>query len=322
MFWLELVGPDGKSSRVPIGERPLFLGRDPTNDVALTDDTVSNRHASLFVRDGRVWLEDLKSTNGTKVNGKRVADPVELKPGDDIELGRRTRLSLVGDAMARDERLVVPVLEHVDVGAQVPITTDRLEIGPRPGSAVRLDVPEEEAATLLVYPTGEIWLGRHDELTELSEDGRFEIAGHTFRVRRPASVRQATRDIKAVGSPYAVRVTLDGPLGPEAVVEDLDSGRTHKVDAENRATLLYVLAAKARDELSAGIPADIAGWCTDDEVVVGVWGRAAVDNPVNSLHVLVSRLRKELRSAGIDPWLIEKRRGHIRVRVREARVGA
>jgi hypothetical protein len=120
---------------------------------------------------------------------------------------------------------------------------------------------------------------------------------------------------------YLVRATLDGPTGAEATITDEASSRTHVIRAENRATLLYVLATKFSEDMAGGIPPELAGWCTDDEVVVGVWGRTAVDNPTNSLHVLLNRIRNELKLAGLDPWCIEKRRGHVRIRARSVVVG-
>lgn len=64
----------------------LLLGREPACQVVLSDPTVSRRHARLRFRDG-VWLiEDLRSRNGTIVNGVAVGR-CELRPGDELRLG-------------------------------------------------------------------------------------------------------------------------------------------------------------------------------------------------------------------------------------------
>ena len=53
----------------------------------LAEDLVSRRHAALS-RDGERWvLRDLGSTNGTRVNGVRVVEDVEVRPGDRVNLG-------------------------------------------------------------------------------------------------------------------------------------------------------------------------------------------------------------------------------------------
>jgi hypothetical protein len=64
----------------------LLLGRHPACDVVLGDATVSRRHAQLMFRDGAWVLQDLASTNGTRVNGQRVGRTT-LRAGDTISLG-------------------------------------------------------------------------------------------------------------------------------------------------------------------------------------------------------------------------------------------
>ena len=69
-----------------------LIGRNPTTDITLLDDGISREHAIiLYDADSDSYsLEDLQSTNGTQVNGKRVRS-VELGHGDEIEIGQ-TRL--------------------------------------------------------------------------------------------------------------------------------------------------------------------------------------------------------------------------------------
>ncbi len=67
-----------------------LIGRAPTCDLQLPDESISREH-SVVLADGETFmLEDLQSTNGIKVNGKRVRS-VELGDGDEIEIGQ-TRL--------------------------------------------------------------------------------------------------------------------------------------------------------------------------------------------------------------------------------------
>ncbi len=55
--------------------------------MALADDTyVSQLHARLFRKEGQLFVEDLGSTNGIKVNGRRVNN-AGLRPGDQITIG-------------------------------------------------------------------------------------------------------------------------------------------------------------------------------------------------------------------------------------------
>ena len=71
---------------VPLGPDPVLIGRDPQNDVVLDDRRVSRKHAEVRLRLGRYTLYDLQSTNGTYVNGRRVAEKV-LEDGDKISIG-------------------------------------------------------------------------------------------------------------------------------------------------------------------------------------------------------------------------------------------
>jgi len=71
---------------LPLGPEPLATGRDPQNDVVVDDRRVSRKHAEIRLRLGRYTLYDLQSTNGTFVNGRRVAEVV-LSDGDRISVG-------------------------------------------------------------------------------------------------------------------------------------------------------------------------------------------------------------------------------------------
>ncbi len=89
--------------------REISLGRDPKADVALGHSKVSGRHAKVSLRDSGWILEDLQSTNGTFVNGRKITRVV-LTTGDMIRIGSYV-LQFVGgadarDAVAREEPLV------------------------------------------------------------------------------------------------------------------------------------------------------------------------------------------------------------------------
>jgi len=67
----------------------MLIGRNPTTDITLLDDGISREHAIiLYDADSDSYsLEDLQSTNGTQVNGKRVRS-VTLRNGDEVQVGR------------------------------------------------------------------------------------------------------------------------------------------------------------------------------------------------------------------------------------------
>jgi hypothetical protein len=87
-YLAELVLPDGR--RVALGSQGLVIGRLPECDVVLADSNVSRRHAEVQRRGDGVFVSDLGSTNGTKVNGVPVREQL-LSSGDEITVGS-TRL--------------------------------------------------------------------------------------------------------------------------------------------------------------------------------------------------------------------------------------
>lgn len=89
-----LVGQDGKNYQLYVGE--TIVGRSSRCDIQIIGDTtLSKRHAKLVERNGRFTLYDLGSTNGVKINGKRLRQPVLLSPNDQVQLGDNTYLKFV-----------------------------------------------------------------------------------------------------------------------------------------------------------------------------------------------------------------------------------
>jgi pSer/pThr/pTyr-binding forkhead associated (FHA) protein len=80
-----LVFPDGQKRG--LDSRTVSIGRTTENDIALADDFASARHARIEPRRDGVWVSDAGSTNGTYVNGAKLAKPHRLKPGDVIRVG-------------------------------------------------------------------------------------------------------------------------------------------------------------------------------------------------------------------------------------------
>ena len=90
---LELSERDGR--RRVEGSCPFVVGRSSDADLLLLDPEVSRRHAR-FENDGRtVFVSDLHSSNGTFLNGRRVVEAIEVRPGDEIDIGT-VRLTFLG----------------------------------------------------------------------------------------------------------------------------------------------------------------------------------------------------------------------------------
>ncbi len=81
--------PISETRRIPLTKEVTRLGRDPEGEVVIDADAavVSRRHAEIRLTDGQYTVIDLKSFNGTIVNGQRITAAVSLFDGDQIELG-------------------------------------------------------------------------------------------------------------------------------------------------------------------------------------------------------------------------------------------
>jgi pSer/pThr/pTyr-binding forkhead associated (FHA) protein len=86
---LEIVQRSGR--RPHCVRPPVEIGRSKDAGVALPDPEVSRQHARLSSHDGVVYVEDLHSRNGTFLNGRRVREAIEVREGDEIDVGA-TRL--------------------------------------------------------------------------------------------------------------------------------------------------------------------------------------------------------------------------------------
>ena len=286
--------------------KPLTLGRAPSNDVVIQDDTVSWHHALVWFDGDKLWVRDVGSSNGTFVDDERVRADTQVAAGSVLRLGTTIELELKPATLTS---FSCWLLEDLDGGLSYALVHDRFRIGP--GG----DLPLEGADATLLLPGDEVWLGIDGEDHELSEGEPFELGGRRFRVVRGSPDYAPTREPAPDRYPYRLEATLSGPTGPEATLLDLRSGARHRVEAENRAVLLYLLGRHQQDD--AQTPEAERGWGSDEEIALGIWGRSWTERNVNGLHVLVYRLRKELEKAGFDPWFIEKKRRYIRGRFAE-----
>ena len=110
---LVIVGrpPSGLSEGHTFALRPgITAGRRPGTGIELDDAFMSGDHARLTVDEGRWWVTDLGSTNGTFVNGARIDRATPLKEGDEVRFGRiRTRFTVEkGQGAAHDRVLQAP----------------------------------------------------------------------------------------------------------------------------------------------------------------------------------------------------------------------
>lgn len=310
-YEIQILQPD-TGPAIPLEETPKRVGRSPSNEVMLGDDSVSWHHAQLWTEGDAAWVRDLGSRNGTFINGERAVSSVRLVHGDEIRIGAHARLRVI----ASGPSTAVFRARHVhdlSTGLRVLVRSDRFHIGSSRGNDLRIDDWPVRTATIVLHDNGEVWVGTDDGEWPVEIGVAFEIRGRRFAVVEDHGAHAPTVDMGATGYPYIVNLLSDGP-SPQVALIDPGSGRELLLTG-NRGVLLFVLSRNlARDRVAGRLDAE-QGWCTTDDVLVAVWGRGQKD--LNSLNVLVHRLRGHLSEEGFDPWFIEKRRGAIRVRLRD-----
>ncbi|MBC7632946.1 FHA domain-containing protein [Aeromicrobium sp.] len=85
---LQVVSGPNAGQSVPLGDKPILLGRGTDAAIRLDDDYVSTRHAR-FATNGEQWfVEDLGSTNGTYLGSQRITSPVPIGLGIAVRLGK------------------------------------------------------------------------------------------------------------------------------------------------------------------------------------------------------------------------------------------
>ena len=87
----------GGEDDITIHRFPCVVGRHPDCDYRIDNPLVSRQHCALTLRDGRVWVEDLRSRNGTCLNGEPLRGARPLGDGDELDLAHLPfRVHLVG----------------------------------------------------------------------------------------------------------------------------------------------------------------------------------------------------------------------------------
>jgi pSer/pThr/pTyr-binding forkhead associated (FHA) protein len=182
--WVLVGSPSGR--REPV-RKTMLLGRGAGSDILLPGNYVSQRHAELSIREGgELWVKDLDSKNGTKVNDQRVATR-RLKAGDQIDIGgnafrvEKSSWVLVGSPSGRRESVHKTMLLGRGTGSDILLE----------GNFV-----SQRHAEISIREGGELWIkdldskngtkvnGQRVATCKLKEGSRIDVAGNVFHVER------------------------------------------------------------------------------------------------------------------------------------------
>jgi pSer/pThr/pTyr-binding forkhead associated (FHA) protein len=104
------------------------VGRDEVCDVRLESKTVSRRHAIVFEREGRWWIADTGSYNGTFINGDRVPPGValQLRHADRVQIGSEVLVFSSPDALTDEDR--TEPHDELEQLPQIPLSPLQLQV--------------------------------------------------------------------------------------------------------------------------------------------------------------------------------------------------
>jgi len=86
-FSVILTEKGGSTQRLDFDVEEITVGRVDENHICLPKGNISKKHTKIVVKDGKIIVLDLKSTNGTYVNGKKLAGPQVIQPSDNVYIG-------------------------------------------------------------------------------------------------------------------------------------------------------------------------------------------------------------------------------------------
>lgn len=120
-----------------LSEQATTIGREANNEIVFEELEISRRHASVTFVGGRHMIEDLGSTNGTFVNGRRISTAVPLRDGDVIDMGDSVSFIFHSPPEKVDATLIEPEIDEIgEATVQQPGGAAQQQYSPPP------DVPQ------------------------------------------------------------------------------------------------------------------------------------------------------------------------------------
>lgn len=238
----------GRSFEVSPGV--MSVGRAIDNDLVFDDPSLSRKHGRLTHAAGRVEVEDLGSSNGTWVNGRRI-DRSPLQPGDVLRFGE-LQLLVEGEGGTPQQS---PQARQTNTPFHTPLATPAAVTGSRTGLLFGV-----VGALVLVLAAGGTWLFlRSRKAPVAAQDTIAHIAAEAADHFQKGKEKLAAKDFAAAEAEFARTLELD-PANVEASRLKQQAAAEPQYEKESR-QLSAKLAMGSRADLEAathflaGIPA-------------------------------------------------------------------
>lgn len=203
MFAITVTEKGGTPQRMDFDKPEITIGRIHGNDIVLAKGNVSKKHSRILFKDNRFIVVDLKSTNGTYVNSRKITSPFVLKAGDKIYIGDFTLLI--------DDAAFVADGAHESLEAKPLRETPLIERAPSfvPPIAQPPGVPplSPDISSLNDEPLDDLPPARAPVSTRPSTPPQFTTPGRPEAKLQAAAMSQmeeVSAQVQAQANPYAV----------------------------------------------------------------------------------------------------------------------
>ncbi|MDB4955105.1 MAG: hypothetical protein JWO36_2674 [Myxococcales bacterium] len=225
----------GDSIELPLGE--TVVGRDVGCALRFNDPSVSRRHLRFIRREGEVFLEDLKSSNGTLLNGRAITAAIHVREGDIISVGSRELIVRMPQATEEPDTILLRLAARSTpsfdrqivraVTAQIPVTMPPPLVAnqrcPQCGAAVSGEDDECERCQYRwgTFRPASVTDVRKNPLNRRRHERR-SIELHLVYVSSELEIEATTRDLSESGV-FVCSEVLD-PIGTECQLTILVDG--------------------------------------------------------------------------------------------------
>lgn len=306
MAFLELKSGPRSGERIPLRTGRAVIGRHPGCDIVIDTSAVSRQHAAIVIEDGQAIVEDLRSRNGTLLNGKLLASPHRLVDGDQVQICEQVLMFVSADRPAK----AVAVMdsnssifgsqtslfdEMIEAGDHDSIIVSQLAVAEPAGDAAGGEHAEAKLRALIGFNRAIGSSLSLDEVLPRLLDGLFEIYPRAERgfvlLSDPSSRRLLLRARKIRGKAQTgpLRLSLSlidrvvqsrrAILSADAATDSRFNASESIVDCRIRSVMcvpflgtdghvLGVIHVDSRDVLNGFDQADL-------EVLAGIAGQAA-----------------------------------------------
>ena len=139
MTWKLIAISDELHGQELTVDRDMLVGRHQDADIQLQSAEISRRHAAFLLKEDALWVQDLKSSNGTFVNDLRIEHEKLLKDGDIVQFAS-IKFNVLAPAKAVELESVTPLVE-VEESVEVPVVVETI-----------IQQPAEAIATAEIKP--------------------------------------------------------------------------------------------------------------------------------------------------------------------------